>query len=214
MRRINELIWHCTATPEGREVSVSEITSWHKQRGFKTIGYHKVVHLDGSVSEGRSESQIGAHVAGRNTGTLGYVYVGGLNQNMRAKDTRTPAQKATMERLTREAVARYRLTKISGHRQYAAKDCPCFDAERAYGHLLQTNVGVASKDPADLSRSRTLAGSGLAAVGTAGSTISEAADQIGPLAYYSTAITVVFVVLTLIGIGLVVYARLNDAGKV
>src|SRR5690606_12712416 len=105
-----------TATPAGREVSVAEITAWHKARGFKTIGYHKVVHLDGSVSLGRPESQIGAHVAGRNTGTLGYVYVGGVTDKNHPKDTRTDAQKETMLRLTREAIAKYGLTKVSGHR--------------------------------------------------------------------------------------------------
>ena len=33
MRPINEIILHCTATPEGREVSVKEIDEWHKGRG-------------------------------------------------------------------------------------------------------------------------------------------------------------------------------------
>lgn len=127
-RKIHELIWHCTATPEGREVSVAEITAWHKQRGFKTIGYHKVVHLDGSVSEGRPESMVGAHVEGHNTGTLGYVYVGGMAPGMQGpKDTRTPAQKATMLQLTRAAVAKYGITRVSGHNEYANKACPSFD---------------------------------------------------------------------------------------
>lgn len=130
MRPINELIWHCTATPEGREHTVAEITAWHKARGFATIGYHKVVHLDGSVSEGRPESVVGAHVQNHNTGTLGYVYVGGCDKAMKPKDTRTPAQKATMLRLTKEAIAKYGIKKVSGHNQYAAKACPSFDVRK------------------------------------------------------------------------------------
>lgn len=215
MRKISELIWHCTATPEGREVSAAEIDRWHKQNGWSGIGYHKVVHLDGTVSEGRPESKVGAHVAGRNTGTIGYVYVGGVATNGKTpKDTRTRAQKATMLRLTREAIAKYGITKVSGHRQYAAKACPCFDAEGEYKHLLTMNgsAGMPAKDPASLGRSRTLIGAGATAVGTAGSTLSDAAEQISPLAGYSTALTVLFVTLTLIGIGLVVYSRLDDAG--
>lgn len=138
MRQINELVWHCTATPQGREVPLSEIRRWHvKERGWKDIGYHKVVHLDGSVSNGRPETIAGAHVAGRNTGTLGYVYVGGMSKDMKkAKDTRTPAQKETMLRLTREAISKYGLKKVSGHRNYAPKDCPSFDARKEYAHLL------------------------------------------------------------------------------
>lgn len=141
MRPISELIWHCTATPEGREHTAAEVDSWHRQRGFKrskpvgnltltSIGYHKMVHLDGSVSIGRDESEVGAHVAGHNTGTIGYVYVGGCDAAMKPKDTRTPAQKATMLRLTKEAIAKYALKKVTGHNQYAAKACPSFDVRK------------------------------------------------------------------------------------
>lgn len=137
MRKINELIWHCTATPEGREVSRGEIDRWHKDRGWSGIGYHKVVHLDGSVSEGRPESQVGAHVGGRNATTIGYVYVGGITKDGKSKDTRTAAQKATMLRLTKEAIARYGLKLVSGHHDYAAKDCPCFPARKEYAPLLK-----------------------------------------------------------------------------
>lgn len=137
MRKIEELIWHCTATPEGREHTVAEITAWHKARGFDTIGYHKVVHLDGSVSDGRPEATVGAHVAGHNAGTIGYVYVGGCDKDMKPKDTRTAAQKATMLRLTREAIAKYSIKKVTGHNQYAAKACPSFDVRKdALGQLV------------------------------------------------------------------------------
>lgn len=148
MRKITELVWHCTATPEGREVLVGEVDRWHRDRGFRrsrpvgnpkltSIGYHKLVHLDGSVSIGRDPSEVGAHVAGHNTGTLGYCYVGGITKTGKSKDTRTPAQKKTMLALSRDAVANFGVTKISGHRQYAAKDCPCFDAAKEYGGLVR-----------------------------------------------------------------------------
>lgn len=136
MRLINELIWHCTATPEGREVSVKEIDKWHKDRGWAGIGYHMVVHLDGRVEAGRPIEKVGAHVAGHNTGTIGYVYVGGITKSGASKDTRTPEQKAAMLRITKEAIKKYKLKKITGHRQYAAKDCPCFDAFKEYNHLI------------------------------------------------------------------------------
>lgn len=142
MRPIKELIWHCTATPEGREVSVVEIDAWHKARGWSRIGYHKVVHLDGTVSDGRPISKIGAHVRGKNTGTIGYVYVGGVEKDGRTpKDTRTAAQKRTMRRLTKQAIAEYGLTEVSGHRDYAAKACPCFDARAEYRGLVESVSG-------------------------------------------------------------------------
>lgn len=140
MREIRELIWHCTATPEGREVSVKEITAWHKARGWKTIGYHYVVHLDGTVENGRDVSEVGAHVEGHNTGTIGAVYVGGTDAKGVAKDTRTAAQKEAMLHLSKELTGKYKLKKITGHREYAAKACPCFDAYAEYNHLATGSV--------------------------------------------------------------------------
>lgn len=140
MRDIHELIWHCTATPEGRPVTVAEIDAWHKSRGWNGIGYHKVVYLDGTVHDGRPIDQIGAHVEGHNTGTIGYVYVGGTDSKGVPKDTRTLAQKTTMLRLTKEAINQFHLRKVTGHREYAAKACPCFDAYAEYNGLITGNV--------------------------------------------------------------------------
>ena len=64
MRTINEIIIHCSATPEGRNVTTADIEAWHKQRGFSEIGYHYVIYLDGSVHIGRNESKVGAHCLG------------------------------------------------------------------------------------------------------------------------------------------------------
>lgn len=131
-RSITEVIVHCTATPEGRDVSVDTIRSWHKQRGWKDIGYHYVVMLDGTVKPGRPEAQVGAHVAGHNTGTLGVVYVGGVAKDGKtAKDTRTPEQKEALLDLVKALVEKYpTIKKVTGHNQYAAKACPSFDVRK------------------------------------------------------------------------------------
>ena len=130
MRRINELIWHCSATPEGKYFTAKDIDRWHKEQGWSGIGYHKVVLLDGTVQEGRPESKIGAHVSGHNSNTLGYVYIGGVDAKGKVKDTRTPEQKATMLRLTKEAIRKYNIKKVSGHNQYSNKACPSFDVTK------------------------------------------------------------------------------------
>lgn len=132
MRAINEIIVHCTATPEGREVSVETIRSWHRERGWSDIGYHWVVGLDGTVRPGRREAEVGAHVANRNARTISVVYVGGVAADGKTpKDTRTPAQKEALMRLCREIIARHpSITRVSGHNQYAAKACPSFDVRK------------------------------------------------------------------------------------
>lgn len=151
MRKIHTLIWHCTAAREGQEQTLAAIRNFHvRVNKWRDVGYHALVHLDGSVSRGRPESQTGAHVAGFNTGTLGYAYVGGLDRNGKPKDTRTPAQKATMRRLTQQAIALYGITRVGGHRDFSpdlngdgiiqphewTKACPCFDAAPEYADLL------------------------------------------------------------------------------
>lgn len=138
-RAINEIIIHCTATPEGRAVTVDTIRGWHKDQGWKDIGYHWVVLTDGTVAPGRPESEIGSHVAGHNTGTLGVVYVGGVAADGKTpKDTRTPAQKAALLAHVKALIARYpTIKKVTGHNQYAAKACPSFDVRKdELGNLI------------------------------------------------------------------------------
>lgn len=131
-RPIDEIIVHCTATPEGRDVSVQTIREWHKGNGWSDIGYHWVVLLDGTVQAGRPEALVGAHVAGRNANTLGVVYVGGVAKDGKTpKDTRTPAQKKALLAHVKALIERYpTITKVTGHNQYAAKACPSFDVRK------------------------------------------------------------------------------------
>ena len=136
MRTIKEIIVHCTATPEGRNVTVADIDKWHKQRGWAGIGYHYVVYLDGTIHEGRAESKIGAHCVGHNKISIGVVYVGGMDKDMKkAKDTRTDAQKKSLRLLLKTLKGRFPDAKIYGHRDFAAKACPSFDATKEYADL-------------------------------------------------------------------------------
>ena len=126
MRQINEIIVHCAATREGRDFTVEDITRWHKARGFATIGYHYVIYRDGSIHEGRPLEQIGAHCAGHNKHSIGICYIGGCASDGKTpKDTRTPEQKEALLALLRRL----------GHRDFAAKACPSYDAFREYRQL-------------------------------------------------------------------------------
>lgn len=138
MRPISEIIVHCTATPEGRAVTVAEIDAWHRARGWSGIGYHRVIGLNGERWAGRPIDKIGAHCEGHNTGTIGVTYVGGVAKDGRtAKDTRTLAQKQALLVELTELRDRFNIGKISGHNEYAAKACPSFDASKEYDHLFE-----------------------------------------------------------------------------
>ena len=136
MRQINEIIIHCAATREGRDFTVEDITRWHKARGFATIGYHYVIYRDGSIHEGRPLEQIGAHCVGHNKHSIGICYIGGCASDGKTpKDTRTPEQKEALLALLRHLKARFPNATIHGHREFAAKACPSFDAFREYRQL-------------------------------------------------------------------------------
>lgn len=127
MRKITEIIVHCTATRAGREVSVKEIDAWHKQRGWRGVGYHYVVGLDGSVRQGRPEEEIGAHCLNHNAHSIGVCYVGGLDAKGKPADTRTPAQRKALREFVDGLKKRFPGATVHGHCEFAAKACPCFD---------------------------------------------------------------------------------------
>lgn len=137
MRKINEIIVHCSATPSGRQVTVNQIDAWHRERGFKCIGYHYIVYLDGSIHSGRTENEIGAHCLGHNANSIGVCYVGGCSSASPSTpaDTRTPAQKKALVDILKQLKAKYPNASIHGHCDYAAKACPCFNATKEYAAL-------------------------------------------------------------------------------
>lgn len=149
MRKIADIVIHCTATRTGVPVTVADIDRWHRQRGFAGVGYHYVVGLDGVTYKGRAEWKIGAHVKGHNRNSIGVVYVGGLDENMKPTDTRTDAQKQALTDLLIILKEKYPTARISGHRDFSKdlngngkiepfewmKVCPCFDAIEEYKEL-------------------------------------------------------------------------------
>ena len=142
MAKLKRLVLHCTATPEGREVSSADIRHWHCDpvskggRGWKQVGYTDMFHLDGKV-ERLVENNEDANVdpwevtngaAGYNSTSRHVVYVGGVAKDGRTpKDTRTAAQLKAMEAYVKDFHRRFPGIPIVGHNQLAAKACPSFD---------------------------------------------------------------------------------------
>jgi len=137
LRKINKIIIHCTATIEGKEYSVDTIRQWHLQRGFKDVGYHYIIHLDGTIETGRPIQQIGAHCRGQNKNSIGICYVGGLDTQLNAKDTRTQEQKESLHKLINDLMKQYNLTynDVYTHNHFANKDCPCFSLEQLHKEI-------------------------------------------------------------------------------
>lgn len=128
-----EIILHCSATAEGKEFHASDIDAWHRQRGFKKIGYHYFITLDGKVEKGRGDKEVGAHCVGHNSKAIGICYCGGVAKDGKtAKDTRTEQQKEAMYSLVDKLMKEYNLSleKVHGHYEFANKACPSFKIEK------------------------------------------------------------------------------------
>ncbi len=136
MRKISKIIIHCTATPEGRAVSVDEIRQWHLDRGWSDIGYHFVIDINGCLQEGRPLTRRGAHVRGHNKGSIGITYVGGVDENLIPKDTRTENQKGRLKALILDLMDTYPNATLHGHNEFSNKACPSFDVQKEYEDII------------------------------------------------------------------------------
>lgn len=142
-KELQYLVIHCTATPEGREVTADEIRVWHtapkpKGRGWRQVGYTDLFHLDGRrerLVENNGDAYVDSWeitngAAGYNSVSRHIVYAGGLTPDgTRPKDTRTSAQ---TEALKSYVIAFHELhpgVKIVGHRDLPGvnKACPSFE---------------------------------------------------------------------------------------
>lgn len=129
MRNIDKIIIHCSATPENRDVKTETIRKWHLDRGWSDIGYHYIIELDGSLNVGRPIERTGAHTKGHNTGSIGVCYIGGVDQDMKAKDTRTKEQKESLHQLLFDLTDNYSKATIHGHNEFSNKACPSFNVQ-------------------------------------------------------------------------------------
>lgn len=157
MRPVDLIVIHCSATPNGKPVSVEEIDAWHAKRGFSrfdpwrarqnphlaAIGYHFVTLLGGTIATGRHLDEIGAHVVGNNRRSIGHCMVG--------SDKFTPAEWASLAANISGLLRVYPNAKVCGHRDLSPdkdndglvepwewlKTCPGFDVSTWLANAMQ-----------------------------------------------------------------------------
>lgn len=143
MAQMQYLVIHCTATPEGREVSSAELRRWHTAppskggRGWSKVGYTDMIHLDGNVErlvDNNEDNRIDPWeltngAKGYNAISRHIVYVGGLAKDGKtAKDTRTEAQKEALRKYVQSFHRRFPMIHIVGHGELPGvqKACPSY----------------------------------------------------------------------------------------
>ena len=142
-QKIELLVIHCTATPEGREVTADDIRKWHLSpppagRGWKQVGYTDIIHLNGDTTRLARNNEddivdaweVTNGATGINSKSRHIVYAGGVAKDGKtAKDTRTYAQTDTLKDYILDFVKRFPRVKVAGHYHFAKKDCPSFNVE-------------------------------------------------------------------------------------
>ena len=141
-KELKYLVIHCTATPQGREVTSDAIRAWHtapypKGRGWKQVGYTDLIHLDGSIERLVDNNEdawvddweITNGAKGYNSISRHIVYAGGCDRLMNPKDTRTEAQRKALADYLLDFHRKHPYVKIIGHGDIPGvnKGCPSFD---------------------------------------------------------------------------------------
>lgn len=132
MRKIDKIVIHFSWTYPSDDIGAKEIRDMHVNgNGWRDIGYHYVIRLDGTVELGRRLEQVGAHVRGHNRKSIGICYIGGKtgSGNNDYDDTRTEAQTTALRNLVLMLRQRFGNIKVVGHRDLAPRGCPGFDAK-------------------------------------------------------------------------------------
>lgn len=133
MRTIKYIAVHCTAT--STKATIQSIKNyWKNVLGWKSPGYHVIVKPDGSAVQLLSIDKVSNGVRGFNSETINISYIGGVDKNMKPKDTRTDEQKETLLRVIKEYKEIYPEAIVQGHRDFpnVKKACPSFDAKTEY----------------------------------------------------------------------------------
>jgi len=129
---------HCMATTAKQDFGSVWVDTEHRKRGFAKCGYHAVIRRDGTLETQekgfpcRSWDEIGAHVEGFNSVSVGICMAGGLKPDAKTPiDNFTKEQYATLAALLRDLKVKYPQAVIQGHRDFpnVAKACPCFDVK-------------------------------------------------------------------------------------
>lgn len=143
MRKINTIIIHCSATPSDMDIGADEIRKWHKDRGWRDIGYNYVIRRDGTLELGRDldgdgnvDEEVGAHARGFNSTSIGICLIGGLSSKGEGEANFTYQQYKQLHELVFVLDIKYNIEKVMGHRDLpgVSKECPCFDVSGFFEH--------------------------------------------------------------------------------
>ena len=128
MRKIRKIVVHCTDSDDSLDIGVREVNKWHEKRGWlsplgTSCGYHYIIRRSGIIERGRLDEEVGAHVAGHNTDSIGVCWVG----------RKAPAKKQmkSLRQLVKALMLEHQvdIEYVLGHYEFngVTKTCPNID---------------------------------------------------------------------------------------
>jgi N-acetylmuramoyl-L-alanine amidase len=141
MRRIDNIVIHCTATAHGTRIESIQ-RYWRNALGWRSPGYHYIIEASGQITQLSTLDRPTNGVQGHNAHSIHISYIGGIDRNGKPMDNRTPEQIESMITLLRRLHAMYPQARILGHRDFPGvkKACPSFDVRSwLSGISLQIN---------------------------------------------------------------------------
>ena len=128
----NHIIIHCSATKPSMDIGFEEINRWHKNNGWLSCGYHKIIRRDGTIEQGRADDEVGAHCRGKNSDSISVCMVGGVSEQdiEQWEDNFEGDQWTSLKAVIINLHKKYPDAEISGHYKWSdTKKCPSFDVE-------------------------------------------------------------------------------------
>lgn len=126
------IIIHCAATRATHNVDIKEVDRWHREKGWRMVGYHFFIKRDGTIQTGRPLMDGGAHAGPEyNNRSVGICLAGGVGQDGKTPEANyTEAQWKQLKSLV-EDLKKHNFpdAEVIGHNHVATKDCPCFDVK-------------------------------------------------------------------------------------
>lgn len=153
--KVELLVIHCTATPEGRDVTGDDVRHWHTDpiekggRGWRQVGYRHLIRFNGvetlvpdNGDENIDANEITNGAFGVNAKSIHICYVGGMDRARKfGKDTRTSLQKTLMKKIVIDYIQKFPWIKVCGHYKVNQTNCPDFPVES-----WLKEIGVESKN--------------------------------------------------------------------
>lgn len=154
--KVKYIVIHCTAG-YGSVEAIKRF--WKEVRGWRSVGYHRIVGLNGEIHKLSDFSKYTNGVRGFNGESIHISYIGGVDKNdyNKAIDTRKFKQKRGLIDCITEALQWLENNgvdicdvEIKGHRDFSPdqngngkiesweriKECPSFDAIEEYSNLI------------------------------------------------------------------------------